>query len=193
MAIARAGTAVLRPMHAFAFCSPKVDHSLAVEAQQPDNSAQAYAVHEIERNDFVLSDAAELAVRPEAQAPRLPESDPAIRSEDTNETTIGSIIFADSCHRIRSSKRMLAADDHVAVWRDCEVERAELRILDLPGRLDPPFRTERQNGILAFAARTDAGRQKECAVLAKCKPARKRDHRGRKHNLARGHAIERAG
>ena len=53
-------------MHAFAFCSPKVDHSLAVEARQPDNSAQAYAVHEIERDDFVLSDAVELAVRPEA-------------------------------------------------------------------------------------------------------------------------------
>src|SRR5579863_7054954 len=100
MAIARAGTAALLPMHAFAFCSPKVDHSLAVEARQPDDSAQAYAVHEIERDDFVLSDAAELVVGPEAQAPRLFESDPAIRSEDTNEATIGSIVFADGCHRI---------------------------------------------------------------------------------------------
>src|SRR5580692_1299637 len=80
---------------------------------------------------------------------------------------------------------MLAADDHVSVWRDCEVERAELRIFDVPGRLDTPFRTERQNGVVTFAARTDAGRQKESAVLAKCKPARKRDHRGWKQNVAR--------
>ena len=66
MAIARAGPAALLPMHAFAFCSPKVDHSLAVEARQPDNSAQVYAVHEIERDDFVLSDAVERVARPEA-------------------------------------------------------------------------------------------------------------------------------
>jgi 2,4-dienoyl-CoA reductase-like NADH-dependent reductase (Old Yellow Enzyme family) len=61
---------------------------------------------------------------------------------------------------------MFAAHDHVSVWRDCEVERAESRISDLPGRIDRPFRTERQNGVVAFAAWADARREKKSAVLS---------------------------
>jgi hypothetical protein len=61
---------------------------------------------------------------------------------------------------------MFAAHDHVSVRRDYEVERAEIRILDLPGSLDRPLRTERQNGVVAFAARADAGCEKESGVVS---------------------------
>jgi hypothetical protein len=38
---------------------------LAVEARQPDERAFAFAIDEIEDDDFVLRPAAELAIRPE--------------------------------------------------------------------------------------------------------------------------------
>ena len=56
----------LLPMYPFPFSSSKEDHSLAVEAWEPDNSTQGFAVHEIEDDDFVLGHAVELAVWPEA-------------------------------------------------------------------------------------------------------------------------------
>jgi hypothetical protein len=107
---------------------------------------------EIERDDFVLGHAIQHSVRPKPQAARLPQSSPTIRSKDANEMAVGSIVFADGRHRIWSSERMFTAHDHVSVRRDCEIERAELTIFDLPRGDDPPFRIESQNGVVAFAA-----------------------------------------
>src|ERR1700739_2773864 len=49
-----------RCIHSFVSLS-KEDHSLTVEAREPDNSAEAFAAHEIEDDDFVSSHAVELA------------------------------------------------------------------------------------------------------------------------------------
>src|SRR5579863_5259618 len=72
---------------------------------------------------------------------------------------------------------MLTAHDHISVFRDGEIERAELRIDHLPRRNDSSFRIECQNCVLAFAARTDSGCQKEGAIVSECKTTRERDHR----------------
>src|SRR5580698_10464239 len=71
---------------------------------------------------------------------------------------------------------MLTAYDHITVWRDGEVERAERRIDHLPRRNNSPLRIECQNCVVAFAARTDTGRQKEGAIVCECKATRERDH-----------------
>jgi hypothetical protein len=42
-------------MHPLLFSLSKEDHSVAVEARQPDDRAQTLAAHEIEDDDFVLS------------------------------------------------------------------------------------------------------------------------------------------
>jgi hypothetical protein len=157
---------------------------LAIESRQPDHGTQRFARREIERDHFILGHAIQLSIRPELQAARLPEFSPAIRSKDTNETAIGPIVFPDGRHCIWSTERTLTAHDHISVRRDCEVERAEIWILDLPGGVDRPFRTERQNSVVAFSAWADAGREKESAVLSVGKSARERDHHSRKHSFA---------
>jgi hypothetical protein len=56
--------------------------------------------------------------------------------------------------------------------------------LDLPGRIDRPLRTERENGVVTSAAWADARREKKSAVLSEGKSAWERDHRARKHSFA---------
>src|SRR5579864_1294217 len=189
MAIAHARTAALFPMPPSLASLSKENHGLAVEARQLNHRPQRLAGREIERDDFVLGHAIQLPVRFKAQAARLPEPKPAIRSKDANKTAVGSIIFADGRHCVRIAKGLFTADDHVSVWRDREVERAEIRIPDLPGSVDRPLPTERQNGVIAFAARTDARCEKESAVLSEGKSAGEGDHCGWKHSFAR--SIER--
>src|SRR6202012_4071940 len=59
-----------------------------------------------------------------------------------------------------------------------------IRIPDVPGRLDRSLRIERQNGVVAFAARADAGREKEAAIPAEGKSAGERDDCRRKHSFS---------
>jgi hypothetical protein len=102
---------------------------------------------------------------------------------------IGPGVFADRYLGIRSPERTLAAHDDIAVRCDREIERAEVGVFNIPGGVELPARTEGQDGVVALAARTDAGSEEESAVLAECIAAWKRDHRGREHGLAR--SIER--
>jgi hypothetical protein len=44
-------------MHPLLFSSSKEDHSVAVEARQPDDRAHAFAADEIEQGEVVLSHA----------------------------------------------------------------------------------------------------------------------------------------
>src|ERR1700739_3188624 len=165
--------------------SSKEDPSLAIEAWQRGYCAQTFARREIECDHFVLGYAVKPSIRPKSQAARLPESGPAIRGEDAYKATVSSIIFADGRRRILGSEWMFTANDHVSARCDSEVERAEIRIFDLPGGIEPPFRTQGQNSVIAFSVRVEPRREKEGVVLAERKTARKRDRHRRKHNLAR--------
>src|ERR1700722_14256649 len=156
--------------------SSQENQGLAVEARKVDERAQTFARGKIERDHIVLRHTIEPAVRPESKPPRFFESCQRIWSQDANKMAIASIILADRGERVRNAKRMLTAHDHISIWRDGEIERAERCIGHLPRRNYSFFRIECQNCVVAFAARTDTGCQKEGAVVCECKTTRKRDH-----------------
>src|ERR1700737_2928919 len=97
---------------------------------------------------------------------------------------VSAVIFANGRNRIRGTERMLAAHDDIAVWRDRKVERTGLRISYLPSRQHPAIGIERQNVVVAFTARSDAGGEKKPTIMPERKAARKRNDVRRKDKFA---------
>src|SRR5258708_7908050 len=79
---------------------------------------------------------------------------------------------------------MLAAHDDIAVRRDRKVKRTEFGVSHLPRWQHPAIGIERENGVTAFSARSNAGGEKEPAIKPKRKAARKRNDVRRKDKFA---------
>lgn len=66
-----------------------------------------------------------------------------------------SIVFPYGCGGVRMPKWLLAADNNVSARRDCQVERAEIRILYLPAASSLSGRFKCQDSVVAGSIRTD--------------------------------------
>src|SRR5580692_770215 len=110
----------------------KEGEGLPKQPGQSNNGAKTAAAREVECDDLVLSDAVELTVIAEAQSTRLSKRRKARSGEHAHQPPGVRIVLADSRHRIGRSERVLARHDQVAIWRQDEIERTELRVFDQP-------------------------------------------------------------
>src|SRR5689334_12449882 len=150
------------------FTSRKENHSLAVQPSEPRDRPEAVASRKVESNDFILRHAIQPAARVKAQTPRLLKAQVIVRSKNPHQTAVEAIIFADARYRVWRPERMFTAHDDIAIRRDRQVERTELRILHLPRWEQPKIAIERQDGVVAFSARTNPGSEKKPAVMSEC-------------------------
>ena len=114
---------------------------------------------EIESDNLILRDAAEMPVRSKAQAAGLAEFGELVWREDADEAAVQGIVFSNRRNGVRHAEWTLAGNHNVAVGRDRKIERAEFRIRHQPGRLDRSRGSERDDGVVALAIRADAGAQ----------------------------------
>jgi hypothetical protein len=112
----------------------KKHQRLAMQARKSYRGAETLTAIGIERDDLVLRDAVEMAIRPKAQAAGPAKLDRSARGEDANEVPASDIVFPHGSHRIGRAEGALACHDDVSVGRDRQIKRAELGVADEPNR-----------------------------------------------------------
>jgi hypothetical protein len=86
--------------------------------------AQTFAATDVERDNLVLGDAVEMAIRPKAQTAGPAKIGQVGGRENANETSASGIVFPHRCHRIECAERLFARHNDVAVGRDRQIKRA---------------------------------------------------------------------
>jgi hypothetical protein len=82
---------------------------LPVQPGQSHNDPKAFTAHEIESDNFILRDAAEMPVRSKAQAAGLAEFGHLVRREDADEAAVQGIVSSNRRHGVRHAEWALAA------------------------------------------------------------------------------------
>jgi hypothetical protein len=76
--------------------------------------------------------------------------------ENTDEVSVGYIVFPNSCDGVQRAEWTLAGDDDIAIGRDCEIERTQFRICHQPRRPHGSAWSESDYGVIALAVRADS-------------------------------------
>jgi hypothetical protein len=92
--------------------------SLAVQPRKLHHHPETFTVRKIERNNFILGNAIEIAIESEAKTARSAKFGQPFRTKDAYKMSVRGIVFADRGHGIGRSKWILARYDDVAIGRD---------------------------------------------------------------------------
>ena len=93
-----------------------------------DDRSGEFARLEIEGHDLISRHAVEVAVSAKSEASGVVESDRAVGFEDPDESAAGAVVLANARNGVARTERPFARHHNVAVGRDCEIKRAQLRI-----------------------------------------------------------------
>jgi hypothetical protein len=110
----------------------KEGEGLPKQPGQSNDGAKTATTRDVERHNLVLRGAVEIIVGAKAQPTRPSKLREACGREYAYKLPGLRIVFADSRDCVERPERTLTRHQHVAVRRDDEIERTELRILDQP-------------------------------------------------------------
>jgi len=164
----------------------KEHQRLAVQSGKSHCGPQTSAATDIERDDLVLGDAVEMAIRPKAQTSRPAKFGQAAGREDAHKMSVRGVVFANGRRGIRRAERVLARYDNVAVGCDRQIKRAEFRVADQPDRPHALTGVKRNDSVVAQAFGVDPGGEKKSSVGTERKSAWKRHDRRWEERLAGG-------
>jgi hypothetical protein len=80
---------------------------LPVQPGQSHNDPKAFTADEIESDNLILRDAAEMPVRSKAQAAGLAEFGELVWREDADEAAVQGIVFSNRRHGVRQERHLI--------------------------------------------------------------------------------------
>jgi hypothetical protein len=164
----------------------KEHQRLAVQSGKSHYGPQTSAAIGIERDNLVLGDAVEMAIRPKAQTARPGKLGQAAGREDAHKMSVRGVVFANGRRGIRRAERVLARYDDIAVGCDRQIKRAEFRVADQPDRPHELTGVKRNDSVVAYAIGVDPGGEKKSSAVTERKSAWKRHDRRWEEILAGG-------
>src|SRR6202034_801847 len=166
---------------------------LSIQSRESHHGSQAFAARKVEANNLIAGDAIEVSIGSKTQAARSAELSLPIWKENTDEVSVGRIVFPNSCDGAQRAKWTLAGYNEIAIGRDCEIERTQFRICHEPRRLRRSAGSESDYGVIALAVRADSSGEEQLAIATKRKSARKRyDSRRQRYSPAASSLFEKA-
>jgi hypothetical protein len=138
---------------------------LAVQPRKSHRSPQTFAATGVERNNFVLRNAVEMAVRPKAQTAGPAKFGEADGREDANELSASGVAFPYRSHRVECAERMFARHDDVAIGCDRQIKRAEFRVTDQLNRQHALIGVKSNDSVVAHPIGTNPRGEKKSSVM----------------------------